>query len=88
MPAGRPSWKLIQIDIEERVDFQTVRADVDQPNAKPARMVERRKQRVRDAHPPAVAGHVHHIETPVFATVGLVAGYGVSPYCIHYLRRN
>ncbi len=61
MPASRAGLEIVQIDVEERVNLHAIRADVDQPDVKSSRVVERAQERVGDVHPLAVAGHVHHV---------------------------
>ena len=40
VPSCRPSWEMLQVDVEERVHFHAVGADVDQPDVESPRVVE------------------------------------------------
>jgi hypothetical protein len=60
MRPRRAGRKLVHIDVEERVDLHPVGADVDEADPEPAGVVEGAQEVVRDVHPLAVGGHVHH----------------------------
>ena len=81
-------WQLVQVDVEERVHLHAVWADVDQSHVEPARVVERREERVRHVHPLAVAGDVHHGKLPFFVTAGQSGGCDATPCRVYYLQRD
>jgi hypothetical protein len=48
---GRAGLETVQVDVEKRAHLDAIRADVDQPDVEPPRVIERREQPVGDVHP-------------------------------------
>src|SRR5262245_44698834 len=61
MPPSGACGQFREIDLEKRIHFQAVRADVGEPDPEVGRAVESAQERVRDVHPLAVARDMHHV---------------------------